>query len=247
MKKLVSVAQVQPSLSALFSRQQCHRSELSAPVLKEGQAASKIVAMQPKKAEIGTDIKGFGGLRGGLARCLLSVSVMMSSGLLSVACGDIGSPYPYPVLIPPVITTTDVSPSISTLYVVPNSLDSFDVVIPFRSEDLEQRLYGFLLLDSPPGSEPKASLGDVIVPPGTFDEDRQVTLKGSLASVGVGCHSVTLLLTNENNLDAVGPDKWVPKDPENASWLVWWVLIKDSSSSDPDPSCPGTVGASGAP
>jgi hypothetical protein len=126
--------------------------------------------------------------------------------------------------IPPFIIAGQVEPPLGSIYQGPTS---FDVNVPFRSEDVNTDLDARLYLDLLPGSSapsPTALRGAVSVPAGNYEEVRWANLENVLVPERE-CHSLTLIMTYVDNIDLYRGG--LPSDDTRAARAVWWLNIGD--------------------
>jgi hypothetical protein len=148
--------------------------------------------------------------------------------------------------IPPFVIAAEVQPPIGSVSVVRVG-DPLRIDVPFRSDDLEEALVGYILVDEL-GSDhpPPPSAGPFSLPASTFDDDsRRVKEEFSLPlSSELGCHTVTLVLTYGSNIQ-LGE----PIDEHRTARVVWWVNLVDLSDGSGNSAsldgCPTTGGPGG--
>jgi hypothetical protein len=139
--------------------------------------------------------------------------------------------------IPPFIIAGQVEPPLGSINEGHEPM-SFDVNVPFRSEDVNRDLRATLYLDLIPGA-PGVSAGSVLgvqdVAAGNFEVLRLVSVGGDVRSTG--CHSVTLIITYLDNLDQFRGD--LPREEDRAARLVWWLNVGDEDGDTRMADCPG--------
>lgn len=149
----------------------------------------------------------------------------------ALACLDEAPTFAPRGQIPPFIIAGRVDPPLGAVYAGPIP---FTLTVPFRSEDVNEPLLAIWHLDLAPGSAPVDPAARQVVEPGVFEEaPREVTL--SWVQELEGCHSITLILTYDDNLDSVG----LPRDEALAARVVWWLDIADVNDDVTISSCPG--------
>jgi hypothetical protein len=133
--------------------------------------------------------------------------------------------------IPPFIVAGQIVPPIGVIYEGPIP---FSINVPFRSEDVNVPLVAQLFQDLVPGTAGGMPAAYEVLDSGVFEDDsRSVRLdwQDSLE----GCHSITLILTYDDNIDVSG----LPRDESRAARVVWWLNIDDVNGDVPIASCPG--------
>jgi hypothetical protein len=134
--------------------------------------------------------------------------------------------------IPPFIIAGQVEPPLGAIYEGPAS---FPINVPFRSEDVNIPLEARLYLDLVPGTATLNPEVRALVAPGNFEEPRLVSLDWNI-SVGGGCHSLTMIMTYDDNFD---PLTGLPIDDARAARIVWWLNIGDTNAETRMASCLG--------
>jgi hypothetical protein len=136
--------------------------------------------------------------------------------------------------IPPFIIAAQVDPPLALIYDGPAS---FGVTVPFRSEDVNVDLKAALYLDLVPGAI-GPTIGTVLgvrdVPAGNFEELRSVSM--NVRVLDLGCHSLTLIMTYEDNVDELRND--LPRDDNRAARIIWWLNIGDEDGETTMSECP---------
>ncbi len=147
-------------------------------------------------------------------------------GVSCIACLDEPPTYSEPLAIPPVIAEPQVLPALGVVHVLALGEDSFDVLVPFRSEDLGSPVLGKFLIDVEPGREPRAVLqSEIVIPASSFtDLSREVRTQVTGLSAFPGCHTLTLVLTNESNTFRFS-DRLL--DETLAARVEWWFVAPD--------------------
>lgn len=144
--------------------------------------------------------------------------------------------------IPPFIVTGQVEPPLGSIYEYQRRASfegraSFEISVPFRSEDVNTDLSATLYSDLVPGARfvPAGSLlGVVPVAAGNYEELRWVSMGVPLPSAG--CHSVTMIMTYDDNVDVIRGG--LPVEEERAARLVWWLNIDDADGETRMADCP---------
>ena len=138
--------------------------------------------------------------------------------------------------IPPFIIGGQVEPPLGAIYEGP--LESLPINVPFRSEDANYVLQARLYLDLVPGTGRRSP--DLVEPiPASIFEDtsRSVQMEWGGGELD-GCHSLTLILTWEENFDNASG---LPRDDTRAARVVWWVNGDDVAGTATLSSCPGAT------
>src|SRR5690606_22435074 len=138
-----------------------------------------------------------------------------------------------PARIPPVINRSQVDPPLSVIYQVPPGVETMEVTVPIRSEDLGSRVVAKLLIDAEPGRTSPTTQGPYTYDPSNFDDQtRQVAEEVSLSTLS-GCHTVTLLLSNSINF---GEEL---NDESLATGVTWFVAVRQADDIEiPVSDCP---------
>jgi hypothetical protein len=134
--------------------------------------------------------------------------------------------------IPPFIIAAQVVPPINLIYTDPSG---FSVNAPFRSEDVNIDLIARLYLDLRPGVARASHGGQQPVPAGILEDDTRSVTVDFVEQIPDGCHSITLILTYENNFNGI---TLLPTDDTRAARVVWWLNIGDIDGDTPMSSCP---------
>lgn len=136
--------------------------------------------------------------------------------------------------IPPFIIGGQVDPPLGTIYEGPSS---FEINVPFRSEDVNTDLEARLYLDLAPGAAvAPIGLAFASVPAGNYEELRLLSMPVPRIPAR-GCHSLTLIMTYEDNLDL--PRGGLPRDEARAARAVWWLNLADTNGETRMADCPG--------
>ena len=126
--------------------------------------------------------------------------------------------------IPPFIQAGAVEPPLGAIY--EGGLE-IPIDVPFRSEDVGFALQARLYLDLLPGAgrgEPEVVQ---TLPAGIFEDlNRSVAMEWNRPVAG--CHSLTLILTYEENYDILTR---LPLDDRRAARVVWWLNMGDADES----------------
>jgi hypothetical protein len=133
--------------------------------------------------------------------------------------------------IPPFIVAGQVDPPLGAIYEGPST---FQINIPFRSEDVNIPLEARVYLDLVPGSAANNAFVKALIAPGNFEELRTVTLDWTSPLAGA-CHNLTAIVTYADNYDLTG----LPLDDSRAARLVWWTNIGDIDGLILMSQCPG--------
>jgi hypothetical protein len=164
---------------------------------------------------------------------LARLSLLVPAMSCATACFDTPPEYTTPVPVPPVIVGQSVRPLLGTLYVSDAHLsgqDTFiDFHVPFRADEFGVNLISVFVLDDSNASN-RSLIGTPDVPsdPRPFDQQppRDVTLEwhwnGDLSGRLAGCHTVTAIITDAENLRF----NWTPKDPTLEARTTWFVWLK---------------------
>jgi hypothetical protein len=143
--------------------------------------------------------------------------------------------------IPPFFVAGQVEPPLGSIYEGTTSLEgiaSFEINVPFRSEDVNTDLVATLYLDLAPGAQgvpPGSVLGFQDVPASNFEEPRSLNM--GVLIPGTGCHSVTLIMTYVDNINR--RRDLLPIDEDRAARLVWWLNVDDADGETRMADCPG--------
>jgi hypothetical protein len=137
--------------------------------------------------------------------------------------------------IPPFIIAGQVDPSLGSIYEGPST---FDVNVPFRSEDVNTDLDARLYLDLVPGlsgPSPTALKAQGEVPAGNYEELRWLSFE-AVRVIERGCHSLTLIMTYVDNLDPYRGS--LPSDDTRAARVIWWLNVDDDDGDTKMADCP---------
>jgi hypothetical protein len=171
---------------------------------------------------------------------VLSVSLLLAC--LNGGCLDTPANYEARTQIPPFVVASKVSPRVDSLVRLAPGADMV-VYVPFRSEDLGEDVIGLVYLDSVNGITNRTPLRSPFrISASDFDDvGRAVegTVPLRLAASEAGCHTVTLVLTQESNYFKINQEL----DETVAASVVWWVHVEDVNqgtvSAATLASCPG--------
>lgn len=139
--------------------------------------------------------------------------------------------------IPPFIIAGQVDPPLGSIY---EGSRSFQINVPFRSEDVNTDLWAALYLDLVPGIDNPGNnvLDFAVVPASNYEELRWLTMNVDLQiSAARACHSLTLVMTYRDNLDFFRGS--LPLDEERAARVVWWLNVGDTDGETRMAECPG--------
>ncbi len=110
--------------------------------------------------------------------------------------------------------------------------------VPVRSEDaVGDELFARLYLDYGLPSE-AVQLPLVILPAGSFDDERAVQMTWTVPPLKAGCRQMMLVVTHQSNLDSSGR----PLLNNDTAVAVWWLNINDTNSDNPMSGCPKSTG-----
>jgi hypothetical protein len=143
--------------------------------------------------------------------------------------------------IPPFIIAGQVEPPLGSIYEGTTSfgaISSFELNVPFRSEDVNIDLSATLYLDLVPGAPgvpTRAVQRSVRVAASNYEELRLLSMSVDLPSAG--CHSLTLIMTYLDNIDPIRGG--LPIDEDRAARLVWWLNVGDEEGTTRMADCPG--------
>jgi hypothetical protein len=157
-----------------------------------------------------------------------SVAVGVAAGL-GLGCLDEPPTFAPRGQIPPFIIAGQVEPSLGAIYEGP---PSFQIDVPFRSEDVNTTLEARLYLDLVPGTARGAPDRNAFVAPGYFEELRLLTIEWNMQVTG--CHSLTLIMTYVDNFALTG----LPRDDSRAARSVWWLNMADTNDTTLMADCP---------
>jgi hypothetical protein len=145
-------------------------------------------------------------------------------GLFCTACLADPPTYTGPIPIPPVVAEPQVEPVLGVVHELVQGEDSLNILVPFRSEDLGSPVLGKFLIDVEPGGEPLAVLqSEVRIPASSFtDLSREVRTQVTGLSAYEGCHTLTLVLTQESNTFSFS-DRLL--DEALAARIEWWFTV----------------------
>jgi hypothetical protein len=158
------------------------------------------------------------GHRAGLRRT--SMSVACAGALFTLGCLDDAPEYPPRTQIPPFIVGSRIKPSPAEVY---EDGIPMDINVPFRSEDENEDLTALFYADLPPGSSDGLAEETIPVRASTFDDtSRAVSYRWENQRALRGCHSLTMVLTYDNNLAGTQPI-----DDTLVARVVWWMVLDD--------------------
>lgn len=151
----------------------------------------------------------------------VGIRVALSAAIVVIQIGCLADP---PVFIgkdriPPLIFLGEVSPPVGEIY---NGSIPFELLVPFRSEDLNQGLEARLFLNLPVDGQPiPADLQFGVLAGHWEDTIRSVSMlwEGPLQ----GCNSLTLVLSSQQSFPAIG----LPSPEAQAARVVWWLNTAD--------------------
>lgn len=147
-------------------------------------------------------------------------------GMCLTGCLDEPPEYTAAVRIPPIVDFSGVVPASSVVQQVMVGDPPLKLIVPFRSEDLDDEVIAVLFLDAIPGEMPRV-LSDEKMNPSTFDQAR--TFEIDVPDLGApGCHTLTLLLTHLSNTTAFRFDVV----EESLATRVTWVLAVHKSPTE---------------
>lgn len=124
--------------------------------------------------------------------------------------------------IPPFIIAGQVDPPLGSIY---EGSPVFEINAPFRSEDVNEPLEARLYLDLPPGASQATGFAFLRVPPSNYEELRLISIPVDVRFATGPCHSLTLIVTYENNLDQRRGG--LPRDETRAARAVWWLNMNE--------------------
>lgn len=137
--------------------------------------------------------------------------------------------YEAPARVPPVISYSRVEPPTSAIVTIAPGQDRLWINVPFRSEDLESDIVATFFYDAQPGETGASAHPPVIVPASTFDDlTRAVDVEITGLTELTGCHSLTLVLTHQNNYRFTGD----LIDEGMAVGVDWYLVPAGEGSSD---------------
>jgi hypothetical protein len=143
--------------------------------------------------------------------------------------------------IPPFIIAGQVDPPLGAVYEGPST---FSINVPFRSEDVNIPLEARVYLDLVPGAAQQFASGNARIAPGNFEENRFVIIDWTTPPPVTGCHSLTLILTYDDNFGGL---TGLPLDDARAARIVWWLNIGDINAMVRMANCPGASQADAVP
>jgi hypothetical protein len=144
---------------------------------------------------------------------------------LSGGCLESPANYEARTQIPPFVISSAVSPRLDTLVRLEPGAD-MDIFVPFRSEDLGEDVIGWVYVDAVNGITNSRRLRTEFRIPASGFDDPDRAIRGRvplrLAASDAGCHTVTLILTQEGNFSI---NQRI--DESVVASVVWWVHIED--------------------
>ncbi|MFO0662124.1 MAG: hypothetical protein U0165_20170 [Polyangiaceae bacterium] len=146
---------------------------------------------------------------------------------------------------PPFLNGFSASPPIDEFVVVATTqTDPLSFSAQVRAEDEGEPLDAKLVIDA---ASAQPGLVDFLrLAPGTFNQARTISLSWQPSaaiggqSVAPGCHTITMIVTHQYQLDS-----FLPADASDADQLTWWVLV--GSPDDLDYLSTVTFAAAGCP
>lgn len=159
-------------------------------------------------------------------------AILIALSSQTAACLDDPPTYAPRGQIPPFIVAGQVFPPLNLIYTDPGI---FSVNAPFRSEDVNINLRARLYLDLRPGVARASHGGQQDIAAGIFEDENRSATVDFVEQIPDGCHSITLILTYQNNFD---PVSLLPMDDTRAARVVWWLNIDDINGDTPMSSCP---------
>jgi hypothetical protein len=162
----------------------------------------------------------------------VSMSVACAAALVSFGCLDDAPEYPPRTQIPPFIVSSQIKPPLAEVY---QDGIPMDINVPFRSEDENEDLTALFYADLPPGSGGGLAEETIQIRASTFDDtSRAVSYRweNQRALLG-GCHSLTMVLTYDNNLAGTQPI-----DDTLVARVVWWLVLDDPQGTVLVRNCP---------
>ncbi len=163
--------------------------------------------------------------------CPLTVARTLIASSLVVGCLADPPEYVAPDRVPPVVAEARVEPALGRIIRLEPGVDRLEVTVPFRSEDLGSRVVAAFYLDVPPGSEEPRPMATASVGASTFDDDTR-SIAAELTGFSQqeeGCHSLTLVLTHQVNIQGLEVD--LLREAE-ATRVVWWLLLPSADDDD---------------
>lgn len=166
------------------------------------------------------------GRRGALARASLVSGFVL---IASTACLDAPPDFNASPRVPPVVLTAQVDPPLTSVHRVPADTD-VAFTIPFRSDDLDEKLTASFFLDLDPKETDLQKLQSLVgyveldpwKKPFDQQEDRPPIEFTWTPGTGVtqSCHSVTMILTHQPARAG-----FFPEDELDAARETWWFEI----------------------
>ncbi|MET0410592.1 MAG: hypothetical protein ABW217_04825 [Polyangiaceae bacterium] len=161
----------------------------------------------------------------------VSMSVACASALFAFGCLDDAPEYPLRTQIPPFIVSSRIKPPQAEVY---EDGTPMDINVPFRSEDENEDLTALFYADLPPGSSGVIAEGTIPIRASTFDDtSRAVSYRWENQRSLRGCHSLTMVLTYDNNLAGNQPI-----DDTLVARVVWWMVLDDPQGTVLVRTCP---------
>ena len=125
---------------------------------------------------------------------------------------------------PPYLDLTAADPDVYHV-LVESSQSSREINVPFRSEDAGEEIFAVLILNYDPNVAPGGQLQTFrLVPPGTFDQDRKISLTWVVPEIVSQdtCQQLTLLVDHRSAFDE---NTNRPKPSSEPAVATWWVNI----------------------
>lgn len=169
-------------------------------------------------------------------RCLalgLSLPWLLSAGL--TGCFAPPPELSQPEQTSPFIITAQATPPLAMVHKLPAD-GVFQFSVPFISEDVGEELRAVLYQDLSPGDSDPVVVYRASIAAGTSMDEREVGSGVPLAPIPLGCHSLTLMITHESNLDFF--DSPLPIAPALAASVIWWLDVADAENPTLIDSCP---------
>ncbi|HEX3594647.1 MAG TPA: hypothetical protein VHU80_06085 [Polyangiaceae bacterium] len=156
-----------------------------------------------------------------MARLSLLTLTMTSA----VGCLDAPPEYSEPTRNPPVIQSSGVHPSTTILNIYSAPIIEFDV--PFRADDVGLTLQALFVLDQEIGPAQGISRQDVDPDSRPFaEQDRVVTYPWTWEGTPTGCHTMTAIITESDNISQF----FQLKDVKKQANVTWFLLLTDSET-----------------
>ncbi|MEZ4220142.1 MAG: hypothetical protein R3B13_04365 [Polyangiaceae bacterium] len=165
------------------------------------------------------------------------VASLAMAGAVFTSCVVSDPPqYESPAQTPPLLVLLDALPLVNSVIRV-NSGTRVDINVPVRSEDragdeLIARLYVDYDLDTEAVQAPL-----VFLPPGTYDQERNVQMTWQVPPLQPGCRQLMLVVTHRSNLS----DSSRPLSNQDTAVAVWWLNINDDNDENLVSGCPSQL------